>query len=131
MMRKMVKAKPKEIEIDFEQRVLPGLKYCQRVGNIMGSVLLSLLSTIDQGNLIHPSELGVFLRIRLLFRILQWYCHSPRKEKLRRFRVEEQLNDRYHLSMGEYEELLVGSSAVKFGTRNVSLDLDLIQGRSR
>ncbi len=59
-MRKMVKAKPKEIEIDFEQRVLPGLKYCQRVGNIMGSVLLSLLSTIDQGQFDSPKRIGCF-----------------------------------------------------------------------
>src|SRR5262249_16617191 len=34
MMRKMAKADPKTIEADFEQRVVPGLTYCQRVGNI-------------------------------------------------------------------------------------------------
>jgi 3-hydroxy-3-methylglutaryl CoA synthase len=45
MMRKTTKASPKEIEADFERRLMPGLIYCQRVGNIMGATtLLSLLS---------------------------------------------------------------------------------------
>ena len=37
MMRKMVKANPKEIEADFERRLMPGLRHCMRVGNIMGA----------------------------------------------------------------------------------------------
>ncbi len=28
--------KPDMIESDFQNRVVPGLNYCQRVGNIMG-----------------------------------------------------------------------------------------------
>src|SRR5215212_5842682 len=51
MMRKQLRAKPAAIEADFERRVLPGLTYCQRVGNIMGAAtMLSLLSTIEHGD---------------------------------------------------------------------------------
>lgn len=39
MMRKLAKAKNAEIEQDFQTRVEPGLRYCQRVGNIMGQPL--------------------------------------------------------------------------------------------
>jgi polyketide biosynthesis 3-hydroxy-3-methylglutaryl-CoA synthase-like enzyme PksG len=42
--------------------------------------------------------------------------------------IESQLNERYKLSMDEYESLLKGSGAVKFGTRNVNLDFQLIAG---
>ena len=35
LMRKIAKAKPKEIEADFESRLQPSLTYGQRVGNIM------------------------------------------------------------------------------------------------
>ncbi len=41
------------------------------------------------------------------------------------------MNNRYHLTMEEYEELLVRSNEVKFGTRNVKLDLDLIPGGTK
>ncbi|PWU67352.1 hydroxymethylglutaryl-CoA synthase family protein [Gracilibacillus dipsosauri] len=130
MMRKMVKAKSQEIEMDFEERVLPGLKYGQRVGNIMGgSVLLSLLSTIDQGRFDSPKRIGCFSYGSGCCSEFYSGIVSPQgQEKLKQFRVEEQLNNRYHLTMEEYEELLVRSNEVKFGTRNVKLDLDLIPG---
>ena len=61
MMRKMAGAKPAEIEADFQKRVTPGLKYCQRVGNIMGgTVFLSLASTIDYGQFDTPQRVGCF-----------------------------------------------------------------------
>ncbi|MBA4543508.1 hydroxymethylglutaryl-CoA synthase family protein [Thermoactinomyces daqus] len=130
MMRKLVKAKPQEIEADFERRVLPGLRYCQRVGNIMGgSVLLSLLSTIDQGNFDTPKRIGCFSYGSGCCSEFYSGVVTPQgQERLRRFQVEEQLNNRYRLSMEEYEQLLLGSHAVKFGTRNVKLDLDFIPG---
>src|SRR5882757_10696061 len=61
MMRKTVKATPREIEADFERRVMPGLTYCQRVGNIMGATtMLSLLSTIEHGDFQTPQRIGCF-----------------------------------------------------------------------
>jgi len=41
-------------------------------------------------------------------------------------RIKNQLDNRYELSMEEYDSLLVNSNAVKFGTRNVVLGADFI-----
>ncbi|WP_278287190.1 hydroxymethylglutaryl-CoA synthase family protein [Cellulosilyticum ruminicola] len=61
MMRKFCKLKANAIEEDFERRVYPGLRYCQRVGNIMGAtVFLSLISTIANGDFTSPKRIGCF-----------------------------------------------------------------------
>ena len=44
------------------------------------------------------------------------------QERLRRMGVKDHLDRRTELTMEEYDRLLVGSNAVKFGTRNVVLD---------
>lgn len=127
MMRKMAKAKPGEIEADFEQRVMPGVTYCQRVGNIMGAtVLLSLASTIDRGNFETPKRIGCFsYGSGCCSEFYSGVATKQGQERLRRFNIEETLNNRYKLSMEEYENLLTESGTVKFGTRNVKLDLGL------
>jgi polyketide biosynthesis 3-hydroxy-3-methylglutaryl-CoA synthase-like enzyme PksG len=37
-------------------------------------------------------------------------------------KLKEQLDRRYELTMDEYDKLLIGNNAVKFGTRNVVLN---------
>lgn len=130
MMRKMVQAGPAEIEADFEQRVGPGLVYCQRVGNIMGgTVFLSLASTIDQGRFDSPKRIGCFSYGSGCCSEFYSGIVTPHSQmRQRRFQIENQLNERYRLSMDEYEALLQGSGAVKFGTRNVKSDFQLIPG---
>ncbi|SFS42364.1 hydroxymethylglutaryl-CoA synthase family protein [Marininema halotolerans] len=128
MMRKMVKAKPREIEEDFHQRVLPGLNYCQRVGNIMGgTVLLSLASTIDNGTFDQSKRIGLFsYGSGCCSEFYSGVVSRQGQEFQQRFQIETQLNERYPLSMDQYDALLVGSDAVKFGTRNVKLDVDVL-----
>ncbi|MFS0873152.1 hydroxymethylglutaryl-CoA synthase family protein [Paenibacillus xylanilyticus] len=130
MMRKIAKVKGPEIEVDFQQRVMPGLTYCQRVGNIMGAtVLLSLASTIDNGQIEGNKRIGIFSYGSGCCSEFYSGVVTPRsQEVLRVFKLQEQLNNRYQLSMDEYENVLRNSSAVKFGTRNVKLDLNLIPG---
>ncbi|TQR46675.1 hydroxymethylglutaryl-CoA synthase family protein [Paenibacillus popilliae] len=130
MMRKMARAKPDEIEADFEMRVMPGVTYCQRVGNIMGAtVLLSLASTIDKGNFDTPKRIGCFsYGSGCCSEFYSGVVTKQGQERLRRFNIEKELNERYQLSMEEYEHLLLESGTVKFGTRNVKLDLGLIPG---
>ncbi|WP_088833751.1 hydroxymethylglutaryl-CoA synthase family protein [Paenibacillus tyrfis] len=130
MMRKIAKVKGPEIEADFQQRVVPGLTYCQRVGNIMGAtVLLSLASTIDNGQFEGNKRIGIFSYGSGCCSEFYSGVVTPRsQEVLRGFKLQEQLNNRYRLSMDEYEKVLHSSSAVKFGTRNVKLDLNLIPG---
>jgi polyketide biosynthesis 3-hydroxy-3-methylglutaryl-CoA synthase-like enzyme PksG len=128
MMRKMVQAKPSEIETDFAKRVMPGMTYCQRIGNIMGAtVFLSLASTIDQGRFDSSKRIGCFsYGSGCCSEFYSGVATEQSKERLRSFRIESQLNDRYQLKMDEYDALLMGSGAVKFGTRNVKLDFELI-----
>jgi polyketide biosynthesis 3-hydroxy-3-methylglutaryl-CoA synthase-like enzyme PksG len=130
MMRKMTRAKPDEIEADFQQRVIPGLNYCQRVGNIMGGTLfLALASVIDQGRFDSPQRIGCFSYGSGCCSEFYSGVVSPQgQERQQGFGIENQLNERYQLSMDEYEDLLKGSGAVKFGTRNVKLDTQLIPG---
>jgi 3-carboxymethyl-3-hydroxy-acyl-[acp] synthase len=124
MMRKMVHAKPAEIEEDFQRRVLPGMNYCQRVGNIMGAtVFLSLASVIDQAPISSPRRIGCFSYGSGCCSEFYSGVVTPHgQERQRRFAIERTLDERYRLSMEEYDSILRGSGAVRFGTRNVQLD---------
>jgi len=128
MMRKFAKASPKEIEADFNRRVAPGLVYCQRVGNIMGATtMLSLLSTIDQGDFHAPQRVGCFsYGSGCCSEFFSGIVTSNAQERVRALGIKDQLDRRYELSMEEYERLLISNNAVKFGTRNVVLDTDFI-----
>lgn len=128
MMRKMNKSKPKEIDADFERRVMPGLKYCQRVGNIMGpTTMLALASTIDHGNFESPRRVGCFsYGSGCCSEFFSGVVTRDGQDRLRAMRIDAQLDNRYELSMDEYDDLLVSSNAVKFGTRNVVLDSSFI-----
>lgn len=130
MMRKLAKAKPDEIETDFQQRVVPGMNYCQRVGNIMGATLfLSLASAIDKGQFDIPKRIGCFsYGSGCCSEFYSGIVTPEGQDRQKRFAIESRLNDRYQLSMDEYDALLMGSGAVKFGTRNVKLDTRLIPG---
>jgi len=130
MMRKQLRAKPAAIEADFERRVLPGLTYCQRVGNIMGAAtMLSLLSTIEHGDFDAPQRLGVFsYGSGCCSEFFSGVVTKDGQRRVRALRFKEQLDRRYELSMDEYEDLLTNSSAVKFGTRNTLLDTDFVLG---
>lgn len=129
LMRKMVKASPKEIEMDFNCRVLPGLAYCQRVGNIMGAATcLSLISIIDNGQFDTPQRIGCFsYGSGCCSEFFSGVVTSEGQKRLKSQKIRNQLDSRFELSMKEYDNLLIDSQLVKFGTRNVKLDSSLIQ----
>ncbi|WP_338444405.1 polyketide biosynthesis 3-hydroxy-3-methylglutaryl-ACP synthase PksG [Bacillus spizizenii] len=130
MMRKVAKMKTAEIETDFLNRVMPGLNYCQRVGNIMGAALfLALASTIDQGRFDSPKRIGCFSYGSGCCSEFYSGITTPQgQERQRLFGIENHLDRRYQLSMDEYELLFKGSGMVRFGTRNVKLDFEMIPG---
>lgn len=133
MMRKMAKAKPKDIEADFQDRVTPGLEYCQRVGNIMGATAsLALLSTIAHGNYEEPQRIGIFsYGSGCCSEFFSGVVRKEGQEKVRAMGIDQMLDNRYELSMEEYDNLLIGSNALRFGTRNLELDTSFIpQARS-
>ncbi|MCI4166711.1 hydroxymethylglutaryl-CoA synthase family protein [Bacillus spizizenii] len=130
MMRKVAKMKTAEIETDFLNRVMPGLNYCQRVGNIMGAALfLALASTIDQGRFDSPKRIGCFSYGSGCCSEFYSGITTPQGQKRQRsFGIENHLDRRYQLSMDEYELLFKGGGMVRFGTRNVKLDFEMIPG---
>jgi len=94
-----------------------------------GTVFLSLASTIDHGEFETPKRIGCFsYGSGCCAEFYSGIVTPEGQERQGRFEIERHLNERYQLSMEEYETLLRGSGAVKFGTRNVTLDVDLIPG---
>lgn len=133
MMRKFAHAKPDEINEDFKERVIPGLTYCQRVGNVMGATaLLSLASTIDNGEYEQAKRVGCFsYGSGCCSEFFSGIVTKEGKEIQKQFKIAEKLDKRYKLSINEYEDLLVESTKVKFGTRNLEVDLDCFPGIRR
>lgn len=124
MMRKFVHAKPPEIESDFKRRVAPGLTFCQRVGNIMGATMaLSLVSTIHWGDFDSPQRIGCFsYGSGCCSEFFSGVASKEGQDLVRNLRIDDHLRDRHELSMSEYDEILKGNQAVRFGTRNAALD---------
>lgn len=129
LMRKLYRAKAPDIEQDFERRLTPGLDYCQRVGNIMGATtMLSLASTIENGDFSNPQRIGCFsYGSGCCSEFFSGVVRRESQQALRALGIRERLDRRYEMSMAEYDRLLVGSNAVKFGTRNVVLDSAFIE----
>ncbi|QHI36094.1 Polyketide biosynthesis 3-hydroxy-3-methylglutaryl-ACP synthase PksG [Kordia antarctica] len=128
IMGKVTKTPLKEIEEDFQRRVMPGLDYCQRVANIMGATaLLSLVSTIANGNFDTPKRIGCFsYGSGCCSEFFSGVVNKEGQERLLALGIKEKLDKRYELTIEEYEQLLINSNAVKFGTRNTKLDTTFI-----
>jgi polyketide biosynthesis 3-hydroxy-3-methylglutaryl-CoA synthase-like enzyme PksG len=128
LMRKEAQATPRQIEADFASRMGPGLTYCQRVGNAMGATtMLSLASTIEHGDFSAPERIGCFsYGSGCSAEFFSGIATQAGQERLGAMNIKQHLDSRHELSMEEYDELLVGSNAVKFGTRNVLLDSSFI-----
>ena len=140
MMRRFKSAKPIEINSDFQRRVMPGLVYCQQVGNIMGAtVFLSLASAIDNGEFINPRRIGIFsYGSGCCSEFYSGVVAPGGKEILAKYNISKQLAERHSLSIEEYEQLLQRSNVVAFGTRNATLDYQIfpkvwhyIEGKGR
>ncbi|MBT1428703.1 3-hydroxy-3-methylglutaryl-ACP synthase [Dickeya dianthicola] len=125
MMRKLVRAAPQDTEADFNRRVTPGLNYCQRVGNIMGATLaLSLLSTLSNADIQSPQRIGCFsYGSGCCSEFFSGVVTPEGCQRVRQMEIGAHLDRRRELTMSEYDALLYGNHEVRFGTKNVTLDL--------
>ena len=139
-MRKFKKAKPDQIVMDFEKRVMPSLNYCQRVGNIMGATSqLALMSTIANGDFSTPKRIGVFsYGSGCSSEFYSGVATKESQEKIKQFKVQEHLNERYKLTMKEYEDTFLINNELRFGTKNYKVDFsknsnvfNTIKGKNR
>ena len=140
MMRKHKRARPAEIQADFERRVRPGLLYCQRVGNIMGgTVFLSLASTIDNATIERPTRVGLFsYGSGCSSEFFSGVVAPAAKSLVGALHIESQLAERTPLTVEEYDRLLRTNRSVAFGTRNSESNLqefpqvwEQMQGKGR
>ncbi|KIC00730.1 3-hydroxy-3-methylglutaryl-ACP synthase [Flavobacterium sp. JRM] len=126
-MRKFKKAKPDQIERDFQERVAPSLEYCQRVGNIMGATTyLALVSMIEKGNFETPKRVGIFsYGSGCCSEFFSGIIHPESQALISSLAIEEHLDERVVLSMEEYENTFGVNSEIKFGTRDFKIDTSL------
>lgn len=117
-----------EAELDFQERVMPGLTFCQRVGNVMGAtVFLSLISTICNGDFRKPKRIGCFsYGSGCCSEFYSGVVTSKGQEIVKKLNIIRCIDSRYELNMEQYENLLQGNNAVRFGTRNVKVDKEMI-----
>jgi polyketide biosynthesis 3-hydroxy-3-methylglutaryl-CoA synthase-like enzyme PksG len=123
LMRKLAQAGATEIDADFNRRVAPGLDYCQRVGNTMGAAaMVSLASTIANGSFDTPRRVGCFsYGSGCCSEFFSGVTTRAGQEKILAMDIGRRLDQRYRLSMDEYEQILQRSDIVRFGTRNAAL----------
>lgn len=126
-MRKFNKMKPDEIEQDFENRVSPSIEYCQRVGNIMGATThLALASAIDNGHFNRTKRIGIFsYGSGCCSEFYSGIVTIEGQQALKKMKLNETLNDRYIMSMEEYEASFAYNEDLKFGTRNLKVNTAL------
>ncbi len=124
MMRKFKPSRPEAIQADFEQRVLPGLYYCQRVGNIMGATLfLALAGIIERGLRDGPQRVGLFAYgSGCCSEFFSGVITPAAQPLLAATGIADQVANRYALTIPQYEAILQRNHQVAFGTRNVTLD---------
>ena len=124
MMRKFAGVGPGEIDEDFNRRVIPGLQYCQRVGNIMGgTVYLALASAIDNAPINSPMRVGCFsYGSGCCSEFFSGVVTPESQARQRDFAIRDRLDGRHSLDMAEYESVLAASRNLRFGTRNVVID---------
>jgi polyketide biosynthesis 3-hydroxy-3-methylglutaryl-CoA synthase-like enzyme PksG len=126
-MRKFKKAKPDQIEKDFQERVAPSLEYCQRVGNIMGATTyLALVSMIEKGNFKTPKRVGVFsYGSGCCSEFFSGVIHPESQELISSLAIEEHLDERVVLTMEEYESTFTDNAEIKFGTKDFKINTTL------
>ncbi|HEV2960177.1 MAG TPA: hydroxymethylglutaryl-CoA synthase family protein [Candidatus Angelobacter sp.] len=128
MMRKRKQAPPAEIEQDFSRRVMPGLQYCQRVGNIMGgTVFLALASTIDNARLNGPQRVGIFAYgSGCCSEFYSGVIAAQSGVEQRKVGIAKHLEGRYPLAMDEYDKLAAHRNEFRFGTRDALVDAAML-----
>lgn len=124
MMRKFKTRHSDAIEHDFNRRVMPSLRYCQQVGNIMGGTLyLALASLLDHSVINSPQRIGMFSYGSGCCSEFFSGIVTPNAQRLlAEKKINQHLATRYPLTIEQYKKVLQSSQQVAFGTRHVTLN---------
>lgn len=124
-MRAFTDIKPREIQLDFEQRVVPSLKYCIEVGGIYSATLyLALCSLIDNNErLTEPKRIGLFsYGSGCASEFYSGVITAESQDSIRAMGIADALNARYSLSMAEYEQVVEQNREWGFGSNDKMVD---------
>jgi polyketide biosynthesis 3-hydroxy-3-methylglutaryl-CoA synthase-like enzyme PksG len=124
MLRKLTKLSASDIERDFCARLLPSLKYCQRVGNVMaGTMYLALASMIYHNPSATSRRVGCFSYGSGCCSEFFSGCTSTESfQAVANFDIEGALNRRIPLSVTQYEKIGSCSDTPRFGVRDLDVD---------
>ena len=130
LMRKLYKTPPPEIEADFQRRMAGSLAYGQRVGNTAGaSVFLGLAGTLATGDFSNPQRIGFFsYGSGCCSEFYSGVATAEGQNRIRAMGIDAAMDSRHRLSIEEYERLLRGNAALRFGMRDAVPDRDIVPG---
>jgi len=125
LLRRFARAASSEIDADFSRRVLPSLGFGQRVGNIAGgSLYLALAGCIDAGA--EGERVGLFsYGSGCCSEFFSGVVPQGAQALLAKQNIGAGLDRRRALSMDEYEALLRGGKALRFGVRDAVPDAEM------
>lgn len=124
MMREFTDFSSKDIEIDFQKRVEPSLKFCTRVGNVYSATLyLALCGLIDNVDVDEIKRIGLFSYGSGCCSEFYSGIITPESKKVvRAMDIDGMMNNRYELSMEEYDKILDLNMEWFFGVKDRRVD---------
>lgn len=124
MMREFANVGGKKAEEDFYRRMQPSLKYCTQVGNVYSAtVYLALCGIIDSAPFEDEKRVGLFSYGSGCSSEFYSGIITPRsKQLLAEMEIERKLNERYHLNMEEYDDILDQNMKWMFGIKDKVVD---------
>ena len=124
LMRKNGVVDPKQIEDDFQKRLLPSFKYCVQVGNVYSATAyLALCGLIDNADLRGGKRIGVFsYGSGCSSEFYSGMATENSQRMLSEMRIAERLKQRYELNMEEYDRLLDLNMEWMFGIKDKEVD---------
>lgn len=124
MMRDLYSMKTRDIDADFNVRVAPSLRACGEVGNVYSATLyLALSSLLSHAEVNEPKRVGLFsYGSGCSSKFFSGVVTPTSRQRVREMRVQERLDDRYRLSMAEYDRAIDLNAEWGFGVQNQDVD---------
>jgi polyketide biosynthesis 3-hydroxy-3-methylglutaryl-CoA synthase-like enzyme PksG len=129
MMRKLKSFPAAESDADFERRVAPSITYCVEIGNIYSATLyLALCGIIETADLRTPKRLGLYSYGSGC--CSEFFSGIVGPDSVRKFSglgSKTSLENRYELTMPEYDSLLELGLEWGFGIKNKKVNTSPFQ----
>jgi polyketide biosynthesis 3-hydroxy-3-methylglutaryl-CoA synthase-like enzyme PksG len=126
LMRKYKPMNPQAIEDDFNSRVMPSLSYAARVGNVYSaSIYLALCGLIDTIDLTHAKRIGLYsYGSGCSSEFYSGIIHPTAKAKLQTLAIKQAIDNRYPLTIENYDRLLDLNMEWLFGIKDKTVDIN-------